>query len=327
MKALKIIGIILLVIVAFILIVPLFLSDNVIVTQSKLMKAQVATIFHQVNTLKNWDKWSPFDDKQGMAVTYDSVESGVGARMSWTGKENGSLTILESTPYKSILTDIDYGQDGTTNGIWQFDKTPEGVMVTWAVKLTGLSYPIEKLFGLAMEGMMKPMLAKGLNDLKTLTEAIPAPPEISIVELKAQPSLVIYDSATIDGIGNLLSKNYSALMTYIMKKRIPVAGKPYAIYHNWDPEGMIRISAGIPIKGITTRGKKSIHYYELPAGKAVFAKHFGGYNTSNTHWAIDNYLKDYDLKTKDYIWEVYITDPSAEPDSAKWETDIYYPLK
>ena len=327
MKALKIIVIILLVFVAFILIVPLFLADNVVVSHSQLIKANPATVFHEVNTLKNWDKWSPFDDNPGMTVTYEGKESGVGAKMIWTGKENGSLTILESTPYKSIKTDIDYGQDGVTNGIWEFDETPEGVMVSWSTQISEMSYPFEKLFGLAMEAMMKPMLTKGLNDLKTLTESMPVPPEISIVKLEAQPSLVIYDSTTIDGIGNLLSKNYGALMAYILKKQIPVAGKPFAIYHNWDPEGIIHISAGIPIEAITTKGKKTIHYYELPAGKAVFTKHFGGYNTADTHWAIDTYLKDFNLKTKDFIWEVYVTDPSTETDSTKWETDIFYPLK
>jgi effector-binding domain-containing protein len=59
----------------------------------------------------------------------------------------------------------------------------------------------------------------------------------------------------------------------------------------------------------------------------VFAKHLGGYNTSKTHWAIDTYMKDFNLKPKDFIWEVYVTDPATEPDSTKWETDIYYPLK
>ena len=329
MKAIKIIVLILFVMLAIAFIVPLFLADTVVISQSQLIKASPATVFRQVNTLKNWEKWSPFKFDSTMTVTYEGNESGVGARMVWTGKENGSLTIVESEPYKSIKTDIVYGQDGKTNGIWQFEESPEGVLVTWSTKLSGMSYPTEKWFGLAMENMMKPMLTKGLSELKILTEEKPSSNEedISIVDLKAQPSLIIYDSTTIKGIGVLLKKNYGELFEYLIKKQIPISGKPFAIYHNWDPEGIIRISTGIPVEDAHNKGKKNIHYYELPAGKAVMAKHFGGYNTSNTHEAIENYLKEHNLETKGFIWEVYVTDSETDPDSTNWETDIFYPLK
>ena len=327
MKVLKILGVIVLVFAALILIIPLFLADNVVVSHSQLIKAKPVTVFHQVNTLENWGAWSPFDDEPGMTVSYDGPKSGVGALMLWTGNENGSLTILESSPYKSIKTDIIYGQDGTTNGIWQFEKKPEGVIVTWTVQAKDLSYPLERSFGLVLEIMMKPMLEKGLNDLKTVCEAVPMTPEISIIKTNAQTALVIYDSTTIDGIGKLLAKNYPKLMKYVARKKIPMTGKPFAVYHNWDPEGIIRISAGIPVDHVPEKLKKSITVLELPAGKAVFARHFGGYNTENTHWAIDTYLKDFGIETTDFIWEVYVTDPSTEPDSTKWETDIYYPIK
>jgi len=230
-------------------------------------------------------------------------------------------------PYKSIKTSVDYGQDGETNGIWEFDETPEGVIVTWTIHAKDLSYPIERAFGSAMEIMMKPMLKKGLNDLKVLTEEMPVAPKISIINTNAQLALVIYDSTTIDGIGDLLGKNYPKLMKYVARKKIPMMGQPFAVYHNWDPEDIIRISAGIPVDRIPDKLKKSITVFELPAGKAVFARHFGGYDTGDTHWAIDTYLKDFGLETKDFIWEVYITDPATEHDSTKWETDIYYPLK
>lgn len=26
-------------------------------------------------------------------------------------------------------------------------------------------------------------------------------------------------------------------------------------------------------------------------------------------------------------WEVYVTDPGAEPDQSKWRTDIFFPLR
>jgi len=172
---------------------------------------------------------------------------------------------------------------------------------------------------------MAPMQKKGLENLKSLCEGLPEPPNIEIVDVNTTPSLVIYDSTTVNGIGIMLEKNYGMLMQYIIKNKIQMAGAPFAIYHNWDPNGIIRISAGIPI-AIQSAGTSLIQYYEIPAGKAVFAEHVGGYNTEATHNAIDDYLKDFNLETADYIWEAYITDPSTEPDSTKWVTYIYYPL-
>ena len=69
-------------------------------------------------------------------------------------------------------------------------------------------------------------------------------------------------------------------------------------------------------------------YFELPACEAVYAKHFGSYDSGNTHYAIEAYMKANEIDYSGaYIWEVYITDPMNEPDTAKWQTDIYYPVK
>ena len=61
--------------------------------------------------------------------------------------------------------------------------------------------------------------------------------------------------------------------------------------------------------------------------EAVFAKHVGGYNSAPAHNAIDAYIKDFNLATRGYIWEVYQYNPMVDTDSTKWETYIYYPLK
>jgi AraC family transcriptional regulator len=89
---------------------------------------------------------------------------------------------------------------------------------------------------------------------------------------------------------------------------------------------MIKIRAAIPVQE-QVKGKNEVEYFELPAGKVLFVKHFGGYDTSRSHEAIEEFMQDFNITCDDYIWEVYVTDPATEPDESKWETDIYYPIK
>jgi len=329
MKALKVLGVIISILIAIFLIIPFFLTDHVTISSEKNILAKPATVFQQVNMLKNWKSWSPFEADTTMVDTYEGPEAGVGAKRTWLGEKigEGSLTIIESRPYDVIRTQLVFGTDeGGATGTWNFEKTDEGVGVLWTIHITNLKYPFERWYGLMSKSVMKPLMEQGLTTLKEVAEA-KSSVDIQVVDLVSQPSLTILDSTTIDGIGEMLGKNYGTIMEYITKNEIAVTGFPFAVYHNWDPEGIIVIRAGVPVAE-KLKGHKNIEYFELPEGKAVYAKHFGGYDTGNTHYAIDDFMKANKIEGNEkFIWEVYVTDPFTEPDTAKWETDIYYPLK
>lgn len=330
MKALKIIAVITGIIIALFLIIPIFLANQVIISEQVVIQSKPVTIFNQVSTMNNWKNWSPFHKADtAMISEYSGPERGVGSTMTWQSKSmgDGQLVIAECEPYTRIKNDITFRPDeGGAIGEWTFEKMDDGVHVTWTTTIPDLKYPMGRYMGLMSEMMMKPFMLAGLNDLKTICEAMPVAPEIEIVDVEAVPSLSIMDSTTVDGIGEMLGRNYGQLMDFMKAKKIEMAGIPYAVYYNWDPNGMIRIRAAIPIAN-KAKGKGNVEYFELPAGKTIMAKHFGGYDTSTTHEAIEQYIKDFNLECTDYIWEVYVTDPVTEPDESKWETDIYYPLK
>ncbi len=328
MKFLKILGVIIFILIVIYFVVPFFLADNVIVREDISIKAKPETVFRQVNSLENWIMWSPFESDSTMVSSFSGDERGVGSQRSWDGTEAGvgSMEILVSEPYTFIKNKLVFGPDGGGGvGSWTFDATDDGVNVRWSIHITDLSYPNLRWMGLFIDTGLKPMMTQGLNSLKELTEKMPQPPEVKMVTLEAQPSLVIPDSSTIEGMHEMFERNYTALMNFVKTKKIPITGQHFAIYHNWNPGGITRISAGIPVeKG--SKGSKNIMYYEIPAGKAIFAIHTGGPNSAQTHYAIDDYIKDFKLKTKDYIWETYMYNPMEEPDTTKWVTFIYYPL-
>ncbi len=58
-------------------------------------------------------------------------------------------------------------------------------------------------------------MAQGLQDLKTVAEALPSPPEIKIIQFEGHPAAVINDSVTIDQFDGLLSNNFAELAKYL----------------------------------------------------------------------------------------------------------------
>ena len=55
---------------------------------------------------------------------------------------------------------------------------------------------------------------------------------------------------------------------------------------------------------------------------------FGPYElTAKAHTAIHEYIGAHNKKIIGAPWEVYVTDPGLEKDTAKWETDVYYPVE
>lgn len=327
MRALKITVIVLLCTIAVVMAIAFFLPKEASISRSEFIKAKPSVVFRQINSMENYTNWSPFDEDSTMHNTFEGPEIGVGSIRKWNSEKSGtgSIEVTESLPYSKVVNMVKFDPSGIAEETWTIEQNGDGVNVNWKLRAYDLNYPMGRFFGYFFNNIMGPMQKKGLENLKTLCESLPVPPDVEIIDVNTTPSLIIYDSTTVSGIGGMLEKNYGLLMQYIMKNKIEVAGAPFAIYHNWDPEGIIRISAGFPI-ATQVPGKGLIQYYEIPAGKSVFAEHVGGFNTEATHYAIDDYIRDFNLKTADYIWEAYVTDPSTEPDSTKWVTDIYYPI-
>ncbi|MDP3446152.1 MAG: SRPBCC family protein, partial [Ignavibacteria bacterium] len=157
MKALKFIGILLLIVVAVFFTLPLLMSDHAEVKQSIFIEAKAQTVFRQVNNLQNWRNWSPFEmGDPEMESIYEGPKSGVGCKHVWKSKEmgDGSLTILESRPYEFIQGALTMGESGTALDEWTFIEKDGGTEVTWYLKLSDLSYPFYKYFGFFAESMM-----------------------------------------------------------------------------------------------------------------------------------------------------------------------------
>jgi effector-binding domain-containing protein len=342
MRILKGIGIVVGLLLAVYLILAIFGPSKMHVERSLWIDQKSEVVFNEINTLKQWKNWSYWDNiDSNMVSNYEGPESGVGAKHTWTSEHeqvgNGSLEIKTSTPNTLVECDLTFEGMGTSTSGWALKDTANGTLVT--VYMDGetpfLFRPM--MMFMNMDEMLGADFEKTLAGLKKHTEGLESPSMMAeyVMEMGMTPALkllTIADSAaTVAELGEKLGALYGEISAEAEKQGMHQAGAPVAIYdkveylQNGDMKFWFK--AGIPVD---KAGKNSgrIMYWESETGNAVKCNYYGDYmNTGACHEAIDKYITDNSKTVSGPVWEVYVTDPGAEPDTAKWLTEIYYPVQ
>ena len=188
MKILKKILLVIAVLIGISAIAGMLMSSKFTMERSIVINANEQVIFDQINTLKNWEKWSPWQKMDLSAkMTYSGPASGVGAGYSWesTNKNmgNGSLAISESTPFSSITTDLDFRENGKAISTYKLEKADGGVKLTWSFDSDAGKNPFKKLMmNLVGKNFMNKTFDEGLNSIKQIAESMPAAAESAPVD-------------------------------------------------------------------------------------------------------------------------------------------------
>lgn len=327
MRFLKFVGGVLLVFLAVLLILPALMKDSAETSQSIVVNAKAKTVFRQVNKLENWKNWSPFQlDDPKMQSVFEGPEFGVGSKHNWTSEEVGSggMTITRSEPYTFIQNVLDMKGSGIAFDEWTFETLPEGVKVTWTLKLSGLKYPFHRYFGYYIESTMKPIQERGLAKLKEVAEASAEAPVVEEIELEAQQAMAIYDSAMMTDMGAVMAQNFEMLQKRI---RGQASGVPFAVYYNWSDNAPIHFRVAVPVAE-EMRESGVVTSYERPAGKALKAVCKGNYDgLAALHNEMDLYMAEHHLKLRGKgVYEEYVVGPADSPDSNDWITFVVYPV-
>ena len=157
------------------LIVALFLPTKIRVQRLISIRATPERIFEELNTVKNWEKWSPWHklDPQ-MKLTYEGPASGVGAKYVWESQQksvgSGSLTITESVPNEKVYTAMDFRDQGQATGAFLLNKDDQNTTVVWSMETDLGKNPVARYFGFFIKKMIGPQFEQGLQKLKDLCE-------------------------------------------------------------------------------------------------------------------------------------------------------------
>lgn len=331
MRVLKIFGLILLALVALVLIMGLIAPNRIVTQQSTVINASQAATFQAVNDLKQWPEWSPWNQRDNtMKIEYSEKTEGAGAYYSWTSENSGAgqMTITDTYGTDSLTTLVEF--DGQGNTIAKFLFEPQSnaeTKVTWSFDAT-FPYPFNAMMLFQdVKSFIDKDYAEGLGYLKAYVEgkstATPAF-EISMIDYPGAYYLVQRDVVSMSDMNDHFQTVMPAVGKAFIDNDIAMAGAPSGLYYTWDEESQTSdMALGVPAAaGTTLAGLTTI---TLPAGKALQVNHYGDYaGTAGAHGALDAYMKEKGLTFKAPAMERYVTDPTTEPDTSKWLTEVIY---
>ncbi|RPH29200.1 MAG: hypothetical protein EHM93_17525 [Bacteroidales bacterium] len=335
MKALKMILYVLIGIITSLLVFAFFLPDRKVLSNSIVINSYPRPIYGMVNSLKNWEKWSPFQESDtAMVNEYSGPEYGVGAHQTWSSKVNGngSMTITESIFEKRVVCDLSMMEGSNDSTLFIIERVPEGTKVTWETRISKAGYPIGRLMWVAMGGMMNKTFNQGLEKLKKVVENLPPvckSGDVMETEEPAKIFLTITDTLTTESITKFFGEAYGKIGE-LMKKTVGIkmVGAPAAFY-NGDPSNPVWIvTAAIPVNMEPKKLAQDISVLKTPAQRVVSVVHLGDYSTSSdSYYKLEDYIMAKKLKIIGHPLEEYITDPISVNDPMKIETKISFPVK
>lgn len=151
-------------------------------------------------------------------------------------------------------------------------------------------------------------------------------PECTTKELEAQSIIGIRTSVDLAKIGGVMGQLFPELFAYLQEHGQSPTGMPLTRYHCMDGD-TAELECAMPIAA-PVAGTDRIRCGELPAGTMATVTHMGPYDNLPETWAaLMGWMKSEGLEPVGTPWEVYVTDPGAEPDQSKLRTDIFFPVR
>ncbi|MFT4016210.1 MAG: SRPBCC family protein [Agriterribacter sp.] len=177
-KVLKVIGVILLLVIAFILIAGLFISKSYHYEKTITINAPKDKVWSLVNNFHGQDKWSPWKDGDpNIQISYEGQDGTEGAMYKWKGNKevgSGEQTLTKLEPMSRVNSHVHFIEpfDGEAETFITLDDAGNNsTKVTWGFD-TKYTYPMNTmLLFMNMDKMMGDQYTKGLNRLKNLAEA------------------------------------------------------------------------------------------------------------------------------------------------------------
>jgi effector-binding domain-containing protein len=106
---------------------------------------------------------------------------------------------------------------------------------------------------------------------------------------------------------------------------VGIAGPPFARYLSFQP-ARIEADIGCPVLRPAPHVGR-VFPGQLPGGRVASIVHVGPYETlEHTYEHLQRWLGDAGVQGTGPMWEVYWSDPGAEPDPSTWRTEILVPL-
>lgn len=322
-----------LVIVAIFIAIAFFLPRNIFVERSITIEASPKIVFSQINDLHSWNNWSKWNliDPE-MKIEYSNNGVGVNAGYKWESENKqvgtGSLLILESAKYDSIVVNIDFMEQGAARSVFQFTETKNGTIVNWVLQYDLGNNPASRWMGLMMDKFIRSDFEEGLSRLNALCKILEEnkTPIVELENLNEFTFASIRANVSFNEISLKMGEMYVIISAFLATTDAEMAGMPYAIYHLMNGEE-IDLECGIPVTNKLV-GNDKINTGTYSTTKCATVDFYGDYHLlEQGHTAIQEWIEKRGFTLAGAPVEIYITDPVTEPDPENWLTKIYYPVE
>jgi effector-binding domain-containing protein len=160
--------------------------------------------------------------------------------------------------------------------------------------------------------------------------------EVRVAERPAQPYVAMSAEVTMETIGAVLPQLMPRMFAWLGQRGIAPAGPPFWKYNVIDMEHLMEVEVGLPVAEPVT-ADDSVIAGVLPAGRYATMFHTGdpsgllAATAALLDWASrEGVAWDVTPTPSGERWgarlEIYLTDPAAEPDPAKWTTELAFRL-
>ena len=335
MKALKVIGIIVGVLVAAILIVPLFSPSPAQVSAETEIALEPGQIFPSVASFSNRPEWDPWLTTDSTADARIEPQPGyVGSTYEWEGEAvgNGRMEVVSVIENAYIESHLWFGDAESPARVeWHFIATESGTYITWSFEQE-TAYPFGRLGMMIGKVFLKQSFDLGLANLKELLESEPPAVspvgEILVATQAAFHALVASGAGTMEEMGQTLGQLYGMIYAEVETQGLQVAGPAFVHYRDYDEAtGHSNYLAGAQLstKGRDAGEVKAVSYPEMQVVQTVHTGPYEDFTLSYT--AMEKYIREEGLEVKGEAFEFYTVNMQNEQDPARWQTLICFPLK
>jgi effector-binding domain-containing protein len=148
---------------------------------------------------------------------------------------------------------------------------------------------------------------------------------IELRVLSGRHAASVREDVAASDVPKAIGRMFQAVREALEQQGVEPDGAPFARYHSVGD--VVDLEAGAMVAS-PIEASGSVKPSQLPAGPAAIAVHAGPYESLGaTYGAMERWLESSEHEANGGPWELYITDPSAEPDPMKWFTEVIFPLR
>lgn len=157
--------------------VPLFLPRRPRVARRVWIRADREHVFDLINDLRNWPRWTAWNQRQEIQYHYEGPPAGAGATQNWkSGCHCGVLHVTQSHAPERIAYTLMMDDRWLLEGAISLEEAaPHQTRVLWMVRWHGAAFPWARYGDLLMMLWLGRDFSQGLYNLKELAETTSAP--------------------------------------------------------------------------------------------------------------------------------------------------------